>query len=43
MILVDTYKQKKNLGQGDPHSSIIFNIVADMLEIIIERAKKWSN
>jgi hypothetical protein len=38
IILVDTF-QKKGLRQGDPLSLMLFNIVADMLAILIERAK----
>ena len=39
MTLVNTFKPKKGLRQGDPLSPILFNIVADMLAILIERAK----
>jgi hypothetical protein len=39
MMLTTTSKQKKGLGQGDPMSPILFNIVADMLSILIKRAK----
>ena len=34
------FQTKKGLRQGDPLSPILFNIVADMLAIIINRAKE---
>jgi hypothetical protein len=36
---VKIFKQKKGLRQGDPLSSFLFNIVVDMLAILINRAK----
>jgi hypothetical protein len=38
MMLADTSKQKR-LRQQDPLSPMLFNIVADILAIIIEHAK----
>jgi hypothetical protein len=41
MTLGFTFKQKRGLRQSDPLSPILFNIVADMLAILINRAKKY--
>jgi hypothetical protein len=34
------FQTRKGLKQGDPLSPILFNLVADMLALLIERAKK---
>jgi hypothetical protein len=33
------FQPRKRMRQGDPLSPMLFNIVADMLAILIERAK----
>jgi hypothetical protein len=40
MMWADTFKQKKCLRQGDPLSHLLFNLVADMLALLISRAKE---
>jgi hypothetical protein len=35
------FQTKKGLRQGDPLSPILFNLIADMLAVLIERSKNW--
>jgi hypothetical protein len=37
--MIDTFKQQKRLTKGDPISSMLLNIFANMLAILIEHAK----
>jgi hypothetical protein len=39
MNLVTFFQTRKGLRQGDPLSPVLFNVVADMLAVLIERSK----
>ena len=39
MLAATSEQKKKGIRQGDPLSPILFNIMMDMLAIMIERAK----
>jgi hypothetical protein len=39
--LAHFFQTRKGLRQGDPLSPILFNLVADMLAVLIERSKKY--
>jgi hypothetical protein len=40
MMVLANFQTSKDLRQGDPFSPMIFNIVVDMLVVVIVRAKE---